>query len=195
MGMMMPADIADLVAQLDAAERDLCRLLDGLTPALGGWRPASGAWSAAECLEHLAITNRVYLGAMQEPAVRARTRGNMRRGPVKPGVVGGWFARSLEPPVKPGRRTRAPRMVVPATSTQFDEAAAAFSAAHAQVRAYLLANADLDLNRMRFPNPFVRGIRFSVATGLQVIAAHERRHLWQAWRTRRAAESDSATSQ
>jgi hypothetical protein len=41
---------------------------------------------------------------------------------------------------------------------------------------------------VRFPNPFVRGVRFSLATGLHVIAAHERRHLWQAWRARRAAE-------
>jgi hypothetical protein len=31
-------------------------------------------------------------------------------------------------------------------------------------------------------------VRFSLATGLHVIAAHERRHLWQAWRVRQAAE-------
>ncbi len=31
-------------------------------------------------------------------------------------------------------------------------------------------------------NPFFSLIRFSVGTGFQVIAAHERRHLWQAER-------------
>jgi len=31
-------------------------------------------------------------------------------------------------------------------------------------------------------------VRFSLATGLHVIAAHERRHLWQAWRVRANAE-------
>ena len=41
---------------------------------------------------------------------------------------------------------------------------------------------------VRFVNPFVRGIRFSLATGLHVIAAHERRHLLQGWKVRRAAE-------
>ena len=30
-------------------------------------------------------------------------------------------------------------------------------------------------------------IRFSLATGRHVIATHERRHLWQAWRVRRIA--------
>ena len=32
------------------------------------------------------------------------------------------------------------------------------------------------------------GVRLSLATGLHVLAAHERRHLWQAWRVRREAE-------
>jgi hypothetical protein len=46
----------------------------------------------------------------------------------------------------------------------------------------------VDLRGTRFVNPFVRGVRFSLATGLHVILAHERRHLWQAWRVRREAE-------
>jgi hypothetical protein len=40
-----------------------------------------------------------------------------------------------------------------------------------------------------FPNPFIRGVRFSLATGLHVLEAHERRHLWQAWNVRRAMSS------
>jgi hypothetical protein len=38
----------------------------------------------------------------------------------------------------------------------------------------------------------VRGIRFSLATGLHVIAAHDRRHLLQAWQVRRAFEALAA---
>ena len=60
-----------------------------------------------------------------------------------------------------------------------------------QVRAFLRAGADLDLTGVRFPNPFVRGVRFSLATGFNVIVAHERRHLWQAWRVRQAATVDN----
>jgi hypothetical protein len=52
--------------------------------------------------------------------------------------------------------------------------------------------AALDLAGIRFVNPFLPGVRFSLATGLHVIAAHERRHLWQAWRVRRAAEASSS---
>jgi hypothetical protein len=56
------------------------------------------------------------------------------------------------------------------------------------VRVFLRENEELDLAKIGFRNPFVPVIRFSLATGLHVIPAHERRHLWQAWRVRRGAE-------
>jgi hypothetical protein len=76
-------------------------------------------------------------------------------------------------------------------SRQLADAFAHFLASHNELRNYLATNADLDLASIRFPNPFLPAIRFSLATGLHVLAAHGRRHLWQAWRVRRAAESES----
>jgi hypothetical protein len=64
---------------------------------------------------------------------------------------------------------------------------AAFLASQEAVRTFLRTYAGIDLAGTRFRNPFVRWIRFSLATGLHVIAAHERRHLWQAQRVRDAA--------
>jgi hypothetical protein len=49
-----------------------------------------------------------------------------------------------------------------------------------RTREFIARHADLDLTRIRFRNPFARGIRFSLATGLNVIAAHDRRHVEQA---------------
>ena len=50
----------------------------------------------------------------------------------------------------------------------------------------LLCALDYDLNRIRFKNPFVGIIRFTVGTGLEVMSRHERRHLLQAERIRAA---------
>jgi hypothetical protein len=85
---------------------------------------------------------------------------------------------------------KAPRNIRPRASPPLADSFAAFLASQEEVRAFLRTGADIDLNGVRFPNPFVRVIRFSLATGLHVIAAHDRRHLWQAWRVRRAAEQD-----
>lgn len=183
----VPADICALDDQLAAVERDAAALVAGLSAELGAWRPAPGAWSVAECLDHLAAANRVYLAAMRPPALRARQQGRWRRGPATPGLIGGWFVRTLEPPPKPLLRLPAPRKIRPRSAPPFSAAYADFQAAHRDAVAFLRENADLDLQHLRFVNPFIPGVRFSLATGLHVIAAHERRHLWQAWRVRRAA--------
>ena len=41
-----------------------------------------------------------------------------------------------------------------------------------------------NVNRIHFWNPFIPGIRFTVGTGLEIIAGHERRHLLQGKRVR-----------
>jgi hypothetical protein len=184
----LPADLQALEDQLDAAEQDARALVAGLTEAHGAWRADPGSWSVAECLDHLATANCVYVRAMQPSATRARERGRLRRGLATPGIVGRWFIRSLEPPVT--RRMKAPGLIRPRTSPPLTDTIAAFLASQDEVRAFLRASADLDLARIRFPNPFISGVRFSLATGLHVIPAHERRHLWQAWRARTAAERD-----
>lgn len=186
--MQVPPDIQKLEDELGAIDADAVRLADGLSEPLGVWRAAPGTWGVAECLDHLATANRVYLAAMTPAAQRAKARGRVRRRPAIPGLIGGWFARSLEPPPKTASRLKAPSKIRPRPSPTLADALAAFTASQRDVRQFLRSYADLDLAGVTFPNPFIPGLRFSLATGLHVITAHDRRHLWQAWRARRAAE-------
>ena len=187
-----PSDIAALEDGFETIERDARALVTGLTEFAGAWRPDPNGWTVAECLDHLAIANHVYLGAMQPAAEGALVRGAERRGPAHPGVLGRWFVRTLEPPVTSGFRRAAPERIRPRHAPSLGDAIGRFLASQNEVRAFLRRYANIDLAGTRFPNPFVRGIRFSLATGLHVIAAHERRHLWQAWRVRQSAERAAA---
>lgn len=184
----VPSDIQVLDDALNAAERDARALVAGLSAEQGSWRASPGSWSVAECLDHLATANRVYLDAMKRPGDQAIQQGRRRRGRARPGLLGRWFVRMLEPPVTPRFKGKSPRLILPRTAPPLGDAMDKFLASQENVRAFLRKCADVDLAGVRFPNPFVRGVRFSLATGLHVIAAHERRHLWQAWRTRREAE-------
>jgi hypothetical protein len=192
MDMTQPADIVALESAFGAAERDARALIETLDEAHGVWRAEPGSWSVAECLDHLATGNRVYLHAMQPAAERALSDGRLRRGPAVPGLIGGWFVRSLEPPVKPRFKGKAPEKIRPRQSPALADAAAQFLASQNEVREFIERYATIDLAGVHFPNPFIRGVRFSLATGLHVLAAHERRHLWQAWRVREAATSAAA---
>jgi len=183
----LPADIKKLEDELDAAESDAQALIAGLSEAHAAWRAQPGSWSVAQCLDHLGITNRAYLAAMGGPAIRARQHGRLRRREAIPGRIGGFFVRMIEPPVK--ARIRAPLSIVPSAETNLANAFSSFMAGQEHVRAYLYGYNEIDLASVRFPNPFMPGVRFSLATGLHIIVAHERRHLWQAWRARKAAEA------
>jgi hypothetical protein len=181
-------DIIALEAAFDSIEQDARDVVAGLTEDQGLWRPAPESWSVAHCLDHLATANRVYLRAMGPVAERALQRGLTRRRPALPGLIGGWFVRTLEPPVRRRFKMRAPRKIVPRASPTLHDSAAQFHATQTDVRAFISAYADIDLAGVRFPNPFISGLRFSLATGLHVLAAHDRRHLWQAWNVRHAQE-------
>jgi hypothetical protein len=181
-------ELQQLARELDAAEADATALVHGLDAAAGAWRREPGSWSIAECLDHLATANRVYLRVMQPAADRARERGKLRRGPALPGVLGRLFIKWMEPPVRPRMRGKSPRLIRPREQPPLDTAYADFLQQQDQVRAFIAANADIDLAGVTFPNPFISGLRWSLATGLHVITSHERRHLWQAWNVRRAME-------
>ena len=73
---------------------------------------------------------------------------------------------------------------MPRPSPPLADAESAFFAAHADVVRFLERYAEIDLAGVRFRNPFIPAIHFSLATGLHVLAAHERRHLWQAGNVR-----------
>jgi hypothetical protein len=185
--MSLPPDLQILQDQLDDAERDARQLATGLSEKLGNWRPSQTSWSVAQCLDHLALTNRAYLAAMSEPVVRAREQGRLRRRPAKPGWFGGFFVRSLEPP--PKMRIKAPQVIHPRAAPPLADAIDHFCSQQNGVRAFLNAHGDLDLASVQFRNPFIPGLRFTLATGLHIIPVHERRHLWQAWRVRESAEA------
>ena len=188
---MEPSDRRDMEAveaALDAAERDARTLVAGLSENLAGWRGSPGSWSIAECLDHLATANRVYLRAMQPAAERAVRQGTLAQPARATGSDWALVYPLARAAREPSFQRQAHSSIQPRSSPALQDAFAAFLASQDDVRAFLRTFADTDLAGVRFPNPFVRGVRFSLATGLHVIAAHERRHLWQAWRVRRAAE-------
>src|SRR5262245_33735018 len=146
MGMdALPGDIVALDDAYAAIERDARALAAGLTEARAGWRAEPSSWNVAECLDHLATANRVYLAAMEPPAVRALASGRRRRCAAVPGLIGGWFVRTLEPPVKPRRKMRAPTKIRPRLSPPFSDAITAFLASQDEVRRFLRTYANIDL--------------------------------------------------
>ena len=178
----LPVDRAALVAELERLERAYLAMGQGLDAEAWNRQPSPGSsWSVGQCLDHVAKINRPYLGALREAANRA-PRGTAA---LRANVLGRWFVAEMEPPVK--RRWPVPEVAVPASDLEPRATVESFRQTQAEVIRLIRETAELDLNRVRFRNPYLKGLRvFNVATGLLVIAAHERRHLVQAEKIRAA---------
>ena len=177
----LPPDLQKVLDDIDAADRAGDALVAGLSDAQLHWQPDGGrGWSVAQCLEHLATMNQLYGGAIRGGIDAGRQQGWARRGELASTIFGRWFVGSMEPPVK--RRLGAPGGTRPGSRLDRAEILRRYHAAHDHIRESVRQSATIDANRATFQNPFIKMVRVRVGTGLRIIAAHDRRHLWQAER-------------
>lgn len=189
-----PADLQAILNELDRTDAEARQLVSTLTEAQLNWQPGGGTgWSVAQCLDHLARSTALYAPALLEAVRKAKAKASSRRAgtPIQPPWLGRWFIRDLEPP--PKRKFKSPKKARPATQ-QLNSANVlkAFLAAHDQVRTVIEEARELDLNRIRFRNPFLRFLPWTIGTGLLILGAHDRRHLWQAEQVLKAMQEPSA---
>ena len=175
----MREDLQRIIDELDGIDRSADALAGRLSDEQFHWQPDGGrAWSVAQCLEHLAVINAFYITPVRKGVDDARARGLKGGGPIRSTIFGRTFIRTLEPPVT--WRMRASSGMVPRSAGNREEILLAFHAAHDRVRDTVRAAADIDVNRATYMNPFLTFVRMRVGTGLRIITAHDRRHLWQA---------------
>ncbi len=173
-----------LISALAAADERAKGLVKGLTSLQLNWRPSPEAWSIGQCLEHLRATNEVYLPAISESLA---TRPFKAVQDITPGWFGRWFIRNYIEPSSESKRARAPKKIVP--GIQVDPSILdLFLASNQAARELVRRASDYDVNRVRFKNPFVPVLRFTVGTGLEIVSRHQRRHLLQAERVKQATD-------
>jgi len=188
----MPAISGDrdgILQQLESSERAAGRLVAGASHAQMNWRPTNRSWSVWQCLDHLARTNRAYCQSLLR-AIAHSKEGAKATSAITPGWFGRRFIASMEPPVR--TRYRAVGKVLPETEGDAQAALKDFVDSHSDARRVVASWERLDLNCVRFKNPFVPVLRFTVGTGLMIINAHDRRHLWQAERVKESKDYPAA---
>jgi DinB family protein len=165
-----------LTAELGAADERAIALARGLTPEQLNWKPDAGHWSVGQCLEHLYAANEVYLPPIAK-ALEGRPRAVVQD--ITPGWFGRWFMRRFIEPSPDTTKLRAPKTITPGERVDpliLDR----FLDSNRKARELVGLAGGYDVNRIRFRNPFIPVIYFTVGTGLELISAHQRRHLLQA---------------
>jgi len=141
-------------------------------------RPTPGRWSVIEHIHHIVLTDRPYLERLDEALRRGRERGRVGHGPYEGGLIGNWFARSMEPP--PRRRMRTVKRLEPPIDLDPADVLEVFSATRGELVDSLRAAHGLDLDALKMSSPFMALLRMPVSSAYRVLVAHADRHLWLA---------------
>ena len=180
-GGALSPEIGDYVRQFEDVNSAARHLVEGLSDEQLLWEPAPDRWSIAKCFSHLNVTADQYYPAIDHSMRLARERGLLGEGPFRHGFLMNRFIRMMEPP--PGRSLRAPRMFRPRTRALADEIPTFLAHQSAIIERVRQANG-LDLSRVKVVSPLTSLMRMSLGQCFGLLAAHERRHLWQAARVR-----------
>ncbi|HEX3093809.1 MAG TPA: DinB family protein, partial [Candidatus Angelobacter sp.] len=165
----LPADLQSVLNELHRTNEEARQLVTSQTDAQLNWHPSPTAWSVAQCLVHLGQMNSVLTTALRTAVRQANKNSVMPRKPIQPGWFGRWFINQMEAP--PRRKMKTPRQGIPEAHKSGEEILRTFIAAHDELRALIHEARDLDLNRIRFHNPFIGLLRYTVGTALLVIGA------------------------
>ena len=179
----LAGDLADCLRQIDEVDASAGALLSELTEEQFHWSPTSSRWSIAQCLVHLVIIGEKYLPMLDQAMERARVDNLVSYGPFRYGFVERWLVRATEPP--PGIRLRTPSSARPPDDQPLPFVVANFLAMQDELRKRVRAANGLHLAHAKVQSPFAKSLKMGLGPCLSFLIAHERRHLWQAWRVRK----------
>jgi hypothetical protein len=171
-------EIDELRLQFERISSDADALVTPLGDEQFVWKPGPNVWSIAQCLEHLNATARSYLPAIDEGIADAIRHGAYAEGPFHYTLVGRLFSHLMEPPAR--LRLRASFDKQPGPQRPKRETLAGFRAYQVQYVDRLRQANGIDLARSCVRSPVVSWIRIPLGSAFATMAAHERRHLWQA---------------
>ena len=170
--------LADIRNQLALCSTRATEIVAGLYPDQLTVRSEPGKWSVAECLVHLNLTSEAFLPILRTACDEARANSLLGEGPFKMDRMGKLLKWSLEPPPRLRFNTKA--HFQPLIFEPLNRVLPGFTHLQDELNQTLDTANGLDLGRVKLSSPFSNRIQYNLLTCFTLIAAHQRRHLWQA---------------
>lgn len=177
----MHPQLQALIDEFASARERLHRLQATVPAERWTQRPAEGSWSVAECVDHLNLTSRSFVGPLREALARGRAQGGGAPARFRRDFFGWLIGRAVRPEAGMKVRTTA-QFTPPAKTAPPEELVAEFDRLQDE-QMELVRQADgLPIGRLKIKSPFGPGIRYSVYSAFTILPAHQHRHLQQAER-------------
>lgn len=165
----------------------LCEVTSDIKNSFGGfsaeqlnWKPTRDQWSVAQCIEHLIATNESYFPKIKE-AVEGDLKPNLwSRVPFWSGFVGYMIKRSVAP--ENTKKMKTFPVFEPSQSVVSDSIVEDFAQCQDKLSSLIRQTDHLDRSRITIVSPVSEKAPLKLATALEILVIHERRHYNQAQR-------------
>ena len=171
------SQLTELKQQFEACSKAAQDLVASVTEAEYQQRPKTDRWSIAECLQHMTATTHLYLPILRAALVDAPAG----EGPCKMDWRGRLLKWVLEPPYRSRVKT------LPSMEPKISDVKRVlpdFLASQQQLFAAMEPWSGRALDKVSITSPFNKRLRYNIYSLFNVVAAHQRHHLWQAQRAR-----------
>jgi hypothetical protein len=155
------------------------RLFEGIHQHQLTLRPDPDSWSIAECLVHLNLFSQALVPIIQDACKGGAPQFSA---PFKMDLLGRVIKLSLEPPAK--LKSVTAQRFEPLVTEPLEEILPTFLELQNQLISTVHDAQGLDLNAIRVRSPVSTRISYNLYSCFEIIAAHQRRHLWQAEKVR-----------
>src|SRR5277367_1284797 len=166
--------LSNLLEEVHRATREASKLFLGRSAddLTNTWE--SSSWSVTQCLDHLARTSLSFLPAISLAVAMAPELNTNR--PLRTGTIAWLLIRKLEPPYH--LRYKVIPQLAP-QETDFEAGWSNFKRSQAQLLEAVRSAAGLAIDKVGVQCPVYARLNYNVYGALRLLAAHERRHLWQ----------------
>lgn len=173
--------LLEIKNQLDAASRKAVSVFAGVNPERLKQRPRPDKWSIAECVVHLNLSSQAEIALLNDTYARMPAERETRvEEQFKMDLLGRFLKWTLEPPPMSVFKLKTTKNFQPVGVEPVSEVLPTFLALQEQLKSSVDEANGLPLSRIRVVSTFNSKVKYNLFSSLNLLLAHERRHLWQA---------------
>lgn len=158
------------------ADEDIRHLLHNHKELL--WKPAPDKWSAAQCIEHIMVSNTRYFEALENKLAVLEGKEKNKQ-PYRPTFWGKLLYKAVDPDRMKSHKSKAPKIFNPQPVVEIPTLITRFERSQQVLQGFLHKTMETDATQ-KIQSPVSRFISYSLADTMAILSKHEIRHFLQA---------------
>ena len=185
---MMKNQITDWSHRLNENLKKYESEFSSLLPEQLNWKPSPDSWSIGQCIDHIITTNSTYFPILRKVAQGNYNHRFLEKMPFLPAFFGNFLLKIVSPDYQ--KKSKTAPVFTPSRSEVSEIILIELAKNHEELIFLLQQTEGLVHDEIIITSPASKVIVYSLSKAVEIILAHELRHLEQAkrvWGLQRAA--------